>query len=264
MKLHTKILSATIALSASSVAHAASGYIDLFSEPAGVTTVSDTTVGATADNATNFVESGPFASILGSYRDLKADMLSNSLLDNTTSMSVGNGFLSFNNGSGVKGTGIVQWDGQDNSSSLSTTTDLGNIYNLGNAFVFDVLAADLGFNFSIGLYDTSGRFTIYNLASNAGAHSTQIAFSLFDNAQSNGLCGTGNFNTPSGYVNSVTCNGDVDLTHLSAIEAIFNVDGGTTDVDLTIGAIKTVPEPSTVALLGLGLVGASFSRRKTI
>lgn len=109
----------------------------------------------------------------------------------------------------------------------------------GNAFLLDVLEADLGFSFSIGVWSNGGANSFVKEFNGSGTLvpiTRSFAFSEF----------TG-----------------VDFTSVSAIEVIINTKGlaGKTSIDFTIDAIK-VPEPATMAMFGLGLMGLGYTRRR--
>lgn len=266
MKNYTKLAVAITALVTSISANAA-GTIDLFIDPVGETLVEVQT--SSGIGATDYTENNmAYGSILGGYRAMEVELASSTGSPSSgVSMSVFNGTLSFNNDNNVTGKGTLQWDGNDASIARSITHMDENLLLLGEAFQFDVLSADLGFNFSIALYDTLGGSVLFDLASNAGPHTTNIAFSLFTNAFSNGLCAAADPFFPvassGGTINNVDCTGtSLDLEHIGALEIVLNTGAGTTSVDLSIGAITAVPEPSSIALLGLGLIGSAFASRK--
>jgi len=285
-----KLAAAITALASSMTVHAA-GTIDLFTAPAGTTTVFQTDSGTiiypapvpAGPNVDGSYDTIPFletddsdalGSIIGGYRDMLVEVISTTTTAATyasSSMTVDNGTLSFNNDTGVTGRGTLQWDGQDNSSDLDTAVGLGGIdfLSLGDSFAFDVLSADAGFDFSIGLYDGQGNSVVFDLAANEGAHPASIAFSFFSNAHSTGLCNAGSgFTTPDGdVINSIVCGGTIgefDITDINAMEVVFNTNDGVVDIDLSITSITAVPEPSSLALIGLGLMATGFaSKRKS-
>lgn len=261
--------------------------VDLFTDPAGGQAVADASNGSEPDDAENFSETGSFTSIVGGYRDLKADAISGAsggtcgVADDCTVLRVLNGRLTFNNDTGVTGTGIVQWDGQDNSSDLNHGgLNNENLYaqagceefNAGcDRFVFTVYESDQDFPFLVGIYTDENTFTEFLLAANAAQegvsdYTSELLFALFDNAQALGLCGTTN---PSEGVLAVNCgsNGDADLTDVGAMQVVLNPDGATQTVavDLEIGGItKTgiVPEPGLIALLGMGFAAGGLVRAR--
>jgi hypothetical protein len=138
-------------------------------------------------------------------------------------------------------TAEVQWDGIDGSSDLNLSPGI-------------VPAADFssldGFSATVNLSDGSGSFEvfIYNAAGEetsvilpfspvtAGAPVTfAIPFTLF---------------SP-----------EIDLSQIVAITLKLTAMGNT---DIVVGAISAVPTPSSLAVLGLGLLGfAGFARRKS-
>ena len=265
---------------------ASASIVDLFTDPAGGQVVSDDTNGADADNAANFSESGSFASIIGGYRDLKADALSGAsdtgacdTGDDCTVLRVLNGRLTFNNDTGVTGTGIVQWDGQDNSSELNHGgLNNENLYTQEgcgegcDAFVFTVYQSDQDFPFLIGIYTDENTFTEFLLAANAANedegtdYTSVLDFAFFENAQALGLCDAAPGDLPAGVLD-VNCgtSGDADLSNVGAMQVVLNAgDAPTVAVDLEIGSItKTgVPEPGMIALLGLGFAAGGLVRAR--
>jgi len=235
--------------------------------------------------STDFKESGAgAASILGGYRDMEVKLLSldgsvtsggSASLKVNQDLVTGAGRLTFSSDDGIKAQGIVQWDGNDNSRSLNTAGLDKDLTDGGTAdhFVFNVISADQDFDFSIALYDNHGSSVIFDLPATTGPHTSSIYFSSFNDAfaLTSGCTSAGSI---SGLVNKVTCTKgsptttSLDFTHISAMQVILNTGGvagtgaTTTSLDMTIAGITTVPEPSSVALIGLGLLASGFAGKR--
>ncbi len=187
------------------------------------------------------------ASILGGEREI---FLTHDTGGNDTDVTVKDGTLSFNSGSQTSGSIQIVWDGAaDAGSDTIDETGLGGIdFDTGfDAFVLDVIESDDGFNFSITIYSDAANFTTLSLAA-AEVDSPEtffFPFSLFSSCPAIICTATG---------------AGVDLTNVGAVAV--NVQGNSS-LDFTLDAVRAVPAPGALALMGLGLLGvAGVARRK--
>ena len=251
--------------------------VDLFTDPIGGQKVET--------DGTTFSESGSFpATILGGYRDLSIVENSGGFPGTSASLNVNGGFLSASAESGVDATATVQWDGQDNSSTLDNN-GLGGVDLVQQAgcpatgcdrFSYNIHNSDAGANpfwaFTIGLYTDDNNWTEFDLVAtavplNLAGVPFSILFSDFTVDAGNNSCGqVGGFANSQVVSKRCGTSGTVDVTSLGAMQLAFNVTtalgDSTTDLDLTIGGITKVPEPGILALMGLGLAAGSLARRR--
>jgi len=251
---------APLALVASGAAQATT--IDLFDDPnPGSQTVFDTGLNG---NGGTFSQAGPFASILGGYRDLYIEKLLGATDDpdvratlRVGSNGVGDRSLQWSHDVGVQSYAAIQWDGNDNSPSLDATVGLGGIDLSGdNAFVYKILESDLGFTFRLGAYTSATQFTEITLIAAqvvSGAPVTEtIAFAFFSNPF---FCAAAN----------VKCGADdaspVDFSSITALQVEL-LSGGINNLDLQLDFAETIPEPTSLALIGASLLAAGGVTRR--
>ena len=206
-------------------------------------------------------------SILGGYRDLFVDLKTANASFPSATMSVG-GSLNFSNTTGAGSTGVVRWDGAKAGVTGLTFADALNTIDytglsgtfVGNPFTdsfeVQILESDGGFKFVIEAYNSSTQWSKVEIISNAHpvpatSYIPLLAFLDCTNA----------FPVP-GVVVSCGAGGAADFTALGALQVVLDPSGTFTNLDLRLQQITVVPEPASIALVGLAMLGLGAVTRR--
>lgn len=280
MKFLKKTIVSVAALAAVGFAATAQAgvIVDLFTQPAAgqrVDTDIDTpTIGTS-------IQAGPLGtSVLGGWRDMSIVKTSGDA-DSNARARVGGGKLVISNDDSVRSTTLITWDGNNDVAAFGVKTNgLGGadltFGGTASEVVADVFTADLGFNYKIRLWDMDGsqatlaagvQFGINGIVPSLLAHYNFEWFNLPTGVYCDGASAPPACTNPLTQLDfTITRGGNmgaIDFTKIGAVQLEFSATVAA--VDLSLGSIKTVPEPGALALVGMALlgVGAASRRRAT-
>jgi len=236
MNLGKKLgLAALLALGTSGAANAATVVLDTFD----YTPVIDLEVNQGTTQATT--TRNDINSFLGDVQ-YTLDYISGPSSLDSSSVSFdfsGDGVLSYSNDDFMVSSLTMLYSAFDGTpSSALDLTQAGTF----SSFYFDILSSDLGFSIDVVVGSSSGSST-YMSATSSVSSSYQREFIDFSN-----------FTTMSGI--------GADFSAVNFVNIVLTTTQVGSDLTITEFGIASVPEPTTIAIFGLALIGFAFNSKR--